>query len=68
MEGTKMIDYVTIQKAKAGNLSAQTEIINYYLPIIKSFSTKEEFIQNSLIAIMNGVKIFGNNVKNKKSF
>ena len=58
-----MIDYITIQKAKAGNLSAQTKIINYYLPIIKSFSTNEEFIQNSLIAIMNGVENFKNNAK-----
>lgn len=58
-----MIDYITIQKAKAGNLSAQTKIINYYLPIIKSFSTNEEFIQNTLIAIMNGVENFKNNAK-----
>lgn len=58
-----MIDYMTIQKAKSGNLSAQTMIINYYLPIIKSFSTNEEFIQNTLIAIMNGVENFKNNAK-----
>lgn len=55
-----MIDYLTIIKAKYGNISAQNRIINYYLPIIKSFSTDEEFIQNSLVAIMEGVQNFKN--------
>lgn len=55
-----MIDYFTIKKAKSGNILAQNEIINYYLPIIKSFSKSEDFVQNSLLAILEGIHNFKN--------
>ncbi len=55
-----MIDYKTIQSAKNGNKGAINEIIRYYIPIIKKYSKDEDFIQQVVIHLIDGITKFRN--------
>lgn len=58
-----MIDYLTIQRAKAGDEIAIEKIMQFYLKKIKSFSSDEEFVQMALIKVFYGISKY----KNKKN-
>lgn len=55
-----MIKYEVIQRAKSGEHEAIEEIIVFFNNRIKKFSTDDEFIQTSYIAILRGIRNFQN--------